>query len=346
MKSAYCLLIFLVFSLSSQAQCPVGFYQIYYQEQLDLFSTSYPNCYDADAFSIEIGNVTDLSGLSQLNSLNYLKIQNTYALTSLVSLGGVLIKNAFVLEDNVGLTNIEGVEFDTSLRYILINDNPILEDLSPLSVITDISNSGGTGSIELNGPLNISSLDAISGIESANKITLFNLDISTLDELSNLTNVGDLSMAGNDNLVSIDGLSNVQSFERLDIHDNINLSNCAIQTVCDHIGGTQGPVFILNNAAGCVTIQEVADTCGVVLEIPSFELENSIVIYPNPASEILFISASEGIVVEKVTIYSLLGTEVLSTSEERFNISNLSEGIYFATIETNQGILSKKFVKE
>ncbi|OAB79630.1 T9SS type A sorting domain-containing protein [Cochleicola gelatinilyticus] len=82
------------------------------------------------------------------------------------------------------------------------------------------------------------------------------------------------------------------------------------------------------------------------LSATDFTLKNAITIYPNPASEKLFIVTSEGVSVENIRIYSVVGIQVKTTSEATLDISNFSEGIYFVKIKTNRGNITKKIVIE
>ena len=49
---------------------------------------------------------------------------------------------------------------------------------------------------------------------------------------------------------------------------------------------------------------------------------------------------------EKVTIFNILGQKVLESTQNKINVSNLSKGVYEVNIETSQGKLTKKIVKE
>ncbi len=69
-------------------------------------------------------------------------------------------------------------------------------------------------------------------------------------------------------------------------------------------------------------------------------------IYPNPVSEELFI-ASEGIVIEKISVYSISGNQVTeaSVNVNSIDVSGLSEGLYFIEISSSEGKSVQKFVK-
>lgn len=86
-------------------------------------------------------------------------------------------------------------------------------------------------------------------------------------------------------------------------------------------------------------------TVELLLGVDPFSIENKISIYPNPVSDILQIEMSRGLFLEKVTIYSIQGEKLLVTSEEKIDLSPFAEGVYFAFIETNQGAITKKIIK-
>ncbi|MCF6308203.1 MAG: T9SS type A sorting domain-containing protein [Flavobacteriaceae bacterium] len=81
------------------------------------------------------------------------------------------------------------------------------------------------------------------------------------------------------------------------------------------------------------------------LSIEDFN-EIEVVLYPNPLSEILTISISENVIFKKAIVYSLLGEKLLESSEKKVSFSNLASGIYFITIETDQGSVVKRIIKE
>ncbi|WP_397444971.1 leucine-rich repeat protein [Polaribacter sp. R77954] len=87
-----------------------------------------------------------------------------------------------------------------------------------------------------------------------------------------------------------------------------------------------------------------------VLSVDSVNEETPILmIFPNPAKEIVSIYLSNNIKIEQVEVYSILGDKVKSEkyidkSKITFNVSNLSAGIYFIRAKTTKGILSKKLI--
>ncbi|MBU2922930.1 T9SS type A sorting domain-containing protein [Winogradskyella psychrotolerans] len=73
--------------------------------------------------------------------------------------------------------------------------------------------------------------------------------------------------------------------------------------------------------------------------------ENGIKLYPNPTTSILNIEMIQSL--KQVSIYSVLGTEVLRTQKETIDVSGLSNGIFLIKIEDENGNVStKRFVKK
>jgi hypothetical protein len=72
----------------------------------------------------------------------------------------------------------------------------------------------------------------------------------------------------------------------------------------------------------------------------------SLLVYPNPATEVICISGIHGAAF--LTVYDLQGNQVLQTkvgSGQPVSLSGLSKGMYLAKIRTADGILERKIVK-
>ena len=69
-------------------------------------------------------------------------------------------------------------------------------------------------------------------------------------------------------------------------------------------------------------------------------------IYPNPASQQIFINASGKI--ERISITDVLGKTVFEKNENptSINIQHLTNGIYFLKCYSEKGLFDFKFIKE
>ncbi|RPE00196.1 T9SS C-terminal target domain-containing protein [Aureibaculum marinum] len=77
-------------------------------------------------------------------------------------------------------------------------------------------------------------------------------------------------------------------------------------------------------------------------------LSSNISLYPNPTKNAINIQNNSDAIVEKVSIYNMLGKLVLEESNPllAINLKPLSFGIHLVKIETNQGVLHKTILKE
>ncbi|MGK0413257.1 MAG: endo-1,3(4)-beta-glucanase, partial [Polaribacter sp.] len=91
---------------------------------------------------------------------------------------------------------------------------------------------------------------------------------------------------------------------------------------------------------------EVGDTCSA-LSVASNDLNNSIVVYPNPVKNNLLIS-SKTAKITKVQIYSVVGKLVKQKTENlnSIHVEDLSNGLYLIKIYTSNTFITKKFLKE
>ena len=77
-------------------------------------------------------------------------------------------------------------------------------------------------------------------------------------------------------------------------------------------------------------------------------IETSISIYPNPAQDLLRIDNTSNTEITSIKMYDLLGRLVLEENNNfnQIDVSQLNSGVLFVKIETEQGIIIKKIIKE
>lgn len=78
----------------------------------------------------------------------------------------------------------------------------------------------------------------------------------------------------------------------------------------------------------------------------SNDLQENTLLFPNPVSTILSIETSSAI--ETISIYNLTGSLVkkVISDAKSMDVSDLSMGSYFIKIQTNKGIINKRFIKK
>jgi len=91
-----------------------------------------------------------------------------------------------------------------------------------------------------------------------------------------------------------------------------------------------------------------AETTFSVLSTDIFNADESVVVFPNPATDIININCSN--IIKSIELYDVQGRvlEVLSANKvsAQMNLSNKSKGIYFVKISTEKGKKVQKVIKE
>ncbi len=252
------------------------------QEQIDNFAKNYPNCKSIGGrLTISGNDITNLSGLSQLTTLNSVYIYQNNSLTNLYGLQNVTSVYSLhigTMELNRGgnpaLTSLTGLDALTNISYDLeIFDNPSLTSLTGLDNLTYI---GMSLSVSENEMLSsIASLKNVTTIGYAGGITWHGFGISinntvltSLEGLENITNFrGEISISQNPVLTNIAGLENIviDSLNGLWIYDNPSLVTCNLENLCSYLENPTGEVSIYNNAEGCDSPVEMAHECGITV---------------------------------------------------------------------------------
>ncbi|WP_299683311.1 T9SS type A sorting domain-containing protein [uncultured Dokdonia sp.] len=186
-------------------------------------------------------SLIDLEGLNDLQeTFDSLIIEGNDSLQNLIGLdnyssGGI----TFTVRNNMNLSSFEGLNSLSFLETIVIQDNPLLTDISSLESLQEV----------------------IVGIEVINNDSLTNLE--GLQNAGASFSIGGLTISGNDVLEDISALSDLlpPTFF-IEITNNSNLSDCRIALLCDNITNTD-LITIENNLVGCATEEEVANSCAL-----------------------------------------------------------------------------------
>ncbi|MBP9849205.1 MAG: T9SS type A sorting domain-containing protein [Flavobacterium sp.] len=78
----------------------------------------------------------------------------------------------------------------------------------------------------------------------------------------------------------------------------------------------------------------------------SFDLEQTISVYPNPTTNELHIMMPTTLQLEKVEIYNTLGQLVGQKDANDFSVAELSAGLHLLKITTSEGVIHKNFIKK
>lgn len=184
----------------------------------------------------------------------------------------------------------------------------------------------------------------IGRLQGGGNIPLKNL--SGLDSLSSIG--GGLKIYGNDSLSALSGLERLSSVGAIgiSIYNNQELTTCDISSICDFLANTPESVHIENNNIGCNSIEEVEAACEAI----GMEDIQTILfsIYPNPATDRLFIANNHGMNIETINIYNQLGQKVLYRNEfgGNIDISTLGPGIYIIELSCSELKIIHKLIIE
>ena len=183
------------------------------------------------AFSVRVSftSITDVDGLSNLDSVFLLQLNENSTLSTLDGLSNLNSCGDLTIASNDTLENLDGLSsLNNRLDRLLISNNSNLRNLDGISNITRIVNFA----------------------QITNNSTLTNLN-----GLSNLNYInGIFQVSGNSNLININGLSNVIVANRLSIVNNPMLSDCC--PLYELINGLNGKSFVFfptiaQNNTGC-----------------------------------------------------------------------------------------------
>ena len=309
--------------------------------------------------------LADLSQLSFLTTLNDLVISDT-ALTSLAGLENIHTIQGDILLSYLPVDNLNELSSLTTFNGSLyITNNPQLQDISAFGQITEVQD------LYLLECPNLSSLSGLGNIQTVNET----LRIGLMDQLvdtsifSNLTYVKNLDIYENSNLQSLSGLENLQVIDQTlhlltnpllaDIESlnnvstaqisevimsyNTSLSICTNDFICAAVNDGSILKFIVDNETGCSSVIEIQEAC--LLNTDEISHTNAVFLYPNPVSNILSVMPSQGIELNRINVFTMLGQNLLETQENVIDFSAFATGTYFVEVITNQGSLTKKIVK-
>ena len=89
-----------------------------------------------------------------------------------------------------------------------------------------------------------------------------------------------------------------------------------------------------------------------ILGVEDNKLDNAIVIYPNPAQDIVIFANTSGILLNQAVIYDVNGRQISTIDlsdmqqEKTVDVSNLSSGVYMVQFQSDDASTVKRLVKE
>jgi hypothetical protein len=304
-------------------------------------------------------------------------LQSISALSSLTN-----IAVALIIEYNTTLTSISGLNNLQSIGgYLYISENPGLIEISGFDKLTTINEevditdnsslkliSGMNSLTAINGELYIGDNEELIDITGFTKLTsigggftvILNASLKGLSSFESLTSIGGrLFIQNNTSLSSLNGLQNIDpstiestdGFKDLTIVNNSSLSECEIQSICDFLDLADKTNEIYGNKSGCKNESQIADACLAVSTFDDEWSNQSITVYPNPASDYFTIdfagNNSEKAQIGIYDISSNLVRSLFKTGQEtslKFDISGINSGIYILNIRLGVDSIYKKLI--
>lgn len=289
----------------------------------------------------------DLAGLDALQviggdlNISYnIALKNISGMTSLVVIhGDFKLSGNNALKRMLGLQSLEGIAGN-----VLLDVNYSLPNISELKRLKTI---GGKMTVVGNSALiDFTGLHALTFLGGDLSISN-NIELTSLDGLDSLHILqGALLIFNNSKLTDLRGLDHVNqdTLQNVVIENSIALSDCATQSICKYLASNK-PAQISNNAFGCNSMEEVFNACQ--FSANDSRNENNIILYPDPASGIIYIKGNTSGIVS-ITITSIQGHHQKNWGHPKklLDLSELPDGLYILKIKMKGTVQVKRIVKE
>ncbi|MBD3723996.1 MAG: hypothetical protein IE891_04270, partial [Flavobacteriaceae bacterium] len=261
-----------------------------------------------------LNNITTITGSLSVENLG--NTGNLSLLNSITNIGGAVMFN------NLSATSISGFDNINTLLGLATN---FCNNLVSFDAFTNLNQlTSGSWNLQFaHCPL----LSSISGLSNLTQVTNINIvncpSLTSLNFLNSLTTYTSstvrIALSNNLNLIDISALNGVsgQPITELVITDNLSLSTCAVDWVCDYLATASPNATISGNATGCESVAAVNSACAA-LSNSDFDLA-SISLYPNPTDAIFSIEIPNE-VVKQVRIFDVTGKMLLDSNQATLNV--------------------------
>ena len=304
-----------------------------------------------------IENLSECDAVTLIPDMNFEQALIDLGIDSGTVNGSVLTSSIATITgldvSNSNINNLTGIEDFVALETLVCNNN----DLADL----DVSNNTALLSLTCGA-------NALTALDLSNNTALFilrfaNNNLTELDVFNNTALIV-LSCIGN-NLTSLD-LSNNIVLNNLNVAGNPNLEVLNIKNgnntnfVQFNAANTQNlscivvddpsnvPNIITDNAPDGVNFTDDPASCPTLSVNDEVFVENTIMVYPNPSSDKIFIKNNGNFTLTNVKVFNLLGSLVRQTNvTEEIDIARLPNGIYMILIATDTGnVFTKRIIKQ
>ncbi|MEZ4849181.1 MAG: hypothetical protein R3B93_11300 [Bacteroidia bacterium] len=168
MKKLIAFLPAILFFFHLFGQCPTGNLLLSTQAEIDNFPINYPNCTSTfNSLEINGNSITNLQGLSSLQTVGDLTIKNNPNLTSLSGLDNLQSTFVFLFRNNDSISDFSGLENLTFATDIIVEYNNSLTSLQGLN------NVQGTFILDINSNPSLTGIDAfLDSLKSAMQVII------------------------------------------------------------------------------------------------------------------------------------------------------------------------------
>jgi hypothetical protein len=213
----------------------------------DLSSANLKNCIHLSSLSLKINGPIPNDTIPSIQNFDSLIIRNQDSPT-LAGLENLLSFNELVIEDMPHLVTLSNIGANappghrTTIQSIGIHDVPLLQDISGLRIVENI-----TGVISIQNCPQLTNLDGLNNLVTAGTIILAQLPITNISGLNNLFKVSELWLYRNNLLGEVSG------FQGLRVVNVINIVNNPQLVSIDGLSGLQnvGVARVYFNAKLC-----------------------------------------------------------------------------------------------
>ena len=259
-------------------------------------------------------------------------------------------KNILICVNDISGTNVSGgVTFDAFIGPVMVGENNGYRALYKRSIsgAFDATTSISGASTILDTPVPLVRLTFKEGSteEYLDPVQPTNFTATVLNESEVL-----LEWSGDANTSSYDICENAEVIANTTETSYI-VKNLSLGGHCFKIIGVNGIKRSEPSEIQCVEIgtgngNEGED--GNENEDSVEELSSSLLLYPNPVNDELYIETE--VEVEEIVVYDIYGRQQDNKTTRQqgmmtVEVSGLNEGVYFVMIKTNEGVATKRFVK-
>jgi len=116
-------------------------------------------------------------------------------------------------------------------------------------------------------------------------------------------------------------------------------------TACGPVAGGPFTTADCGTEPGIQLLNDTFDSGGATLSVETMELLKGLKVYPNPASETIYITS--GIPIEKIELYDMVGKRVLESKEtSEVKVNHLEHGLYLLKLYSENASTTKKVIIE